>query len=835
MSADVALVTCAKLPELDPDDRPLAAALAARGHRVAIARWDDPAFDWAAARLVMLRSPWDYYQRFAEFTAWAERVAAATALWNPLAALRWNLHKGYLVELAARGAPVVPTRVLPRGEAAALTELLAVEGWTRAILKPAVSADSWETLVCSVTEPGHGQAHLDRLLPERDLLLQPFLPSVEVSGERCLVFLDGEYSHAVRKNALTQGGRWAGLPEGVPVQAAPDELEAARAVLDAAGFGDLLYARVDLVRDAAGRPLLLELELAEPTLFLADHPAGLARLVAALERRLGAPSPPPRSASGVGCGPASRGGPRMNEPDGRGPADQGPHRLGDAYRVAFENGQEAIFIAQDGVFAAVNPAAARLVGVPAEDVVGRSLLEFIHTEDRATVAERYQRRLAGDATERSLTVRGVRPDGTVLWLEVHSAPTAWRERPAVIAFIAEVTDREVERRLAAEHERMLRRIAEMTPQFIFIYDYEEGRDVFLNRSVPAALGYGADDEARLQPYPFARLCHPDDFARAMERDERWREVPDGTVDAVEFRLLAATGEWRWFRSLNTPFRRDASGRVSQILGVSEDVTEQRRAAEALGRSEKLESLGVLAAGLAHDFGNLLTPVLGRAELLLARLAPDSPLRAHAEAIRAAAELAAELVEHLRVFSGKRSTELHALDLNSIVSEVVDLLRPIVPRDVRIELDLEPRLPRTVGDPTEIRQVVLNLLTNALEAVSDRGGQVALRSRAGELDAARLAALDVSEGVERGPAVVLEVEDDGLGMAAEVRARLWEPFFTTKPRGRGLGLPSVHGILRRHRAGLEVESRPGQGACFRVYLPAAPPREHPDLAAGTPAR
>jgi hypothetical protein len=164
--------------------------------------------------------------------------------------------------------------------------LLAAEGWRRASVKPAVSADSWETLVCDADEPGPGQAHLDRLLCERDLLVQPYLSAVEASGERCLVFLDGDYAHAVRKNALTLGGRWAGLPEGVPVEAAPDELAAARAVLVAAGFEGLLYARVDLVRDEHGRPRLLELELAEPTLFLADHPQGLARLVAGLERRL---------------------------------------------------------------------------------------------------------------------------------------------------------------------------------------------------------------------------------------------------------------------------------------------------------------------------------------------------------------------------------------------------------------------------------------------------------------------------------------------------------------------------------------------------------------------
>ncbi len=288
MSAfDIVLVTHAGLPDLDPDDRPLAEALRERGLNVAIAAWDAPGFDWAAARIVLLRNPWDYHLRYPEFIAWAERVAATTRLLNPLAALRWNLHKGYLLELAARGAPVVGTALLRHGSRVDLGTLAAERGWLDLVIKPAVSADSWETHRVARADLAAAQPVVDRLLAERDLLVQPFLKSVENYGERCLVFLDGEFSHAIRKNALTLGGRWAGLPEGTPVQAVDDELEAARRVLAAAGPRDLLYARVDLVRDADGSPILLELELAEPTLFLRDAPAGLERLVRALQRRLG--------------------------------------------------------------------------------------------------------------------------------------------------------------------------------------------------------------------------------------------------------------------------------------------------------------------------------------------------------------------------------------------------------------------------------------------------------------------------------------------------------------------------------------------------------------------
>lgn len=255
-----------------------------------------------------MRSTWDYYRRPDEFLAWAERTATVTRLINPLPMVRWNLHKGYLVELAAAGVPVVPTALVRRSPdfgPGTYARLLAGRGWSDAVIKPAISADSWETIVVRAAEPARGEAHLARLLPARDMLVQPFLPSVETHGERCLVYIDGRYSHAVRKNALTLGGRWADVPEGAPVEAAADELAAAERILAAAGKAaggqgseTALYARVDLTRDEAGNPLLLELELTEPTLFLADAPAAVSRLTAALagllgRRRPAATAPPP--------------------------------------------------------------------------------------------------------------------------------------------------------------------------------------------------------------------------------------------------------------------------------------------------------------------------------------------------------------------------------------------------------------------------------------------------------------------------------------------------------------------------------------------------------------
>ncbi|HLF56274.1 MAG TPA: PAS domain S-box protein [Thermoanaerobaculia bacterium] len=493
---------------------------------------------------------------------------------------------------------------------------------------------------------------------------------------------------------------------------------------------------------------------------------------------------------------------------------------GTYYRQAFEHSPEAIVVAQDGRLCAVNRAAESLTGHSRARLLEIAFVELVDPDDRAELLSRYERRLAGESTLPEVNFRVIDAAGGVHWLEAHSFPTTWNRRPALLSFFVEVTERERQRRATAELEHLLERIAALSPYFIFIYDFELGRDVYINRPVPRALGYSDAEAEALGPYPFDRLCHPDDYAQAIDRDARWRHVPDRGVDTVEFRLRNRAGEWRWFRSINTPFLRDADGRIRQFLGVSLDVSEQKRSEEALRRSEKLEGIGLLAGGLAHDFGNLLTPILGHAELMLRKLAEDSPLRARVETIRTAAERAGDLVTQLLVVSGRGAFEPRAVDLGDLIAEAAALLEPVLPAEVELRTEIAAGLPPVAGDPSQLRQVVLNLVGNARDALADRGGTIVVRALPVDVDEAQAAVLELRERVELGPAVLLEVEDDGPGMDEATRARLLEPFFTTKPQGRGLGLASVVGIVRRHRGGLEVDSNPGRGTIFRILLPLA---------------
>ncbi|MCM2268606.1 MAG: PAS domain S-box protein [Thermoanaerobaculia bacterium] len=498
----------------------------------------------------------------------------------------------------------------------------------------------------------------------------------------------------------------------------------------------------------------------------------------------------------------------------------GPADAAAFFELAFDHSPVAIVVAQDGLIVAANAAAARFSGRAAAQLLGQAFLDMIHPEDATRIAERYRRRLAGDALDDQYTFRVLAPDGSVRWFDAESRRIDWRRRPAVLSYLFDVTEREGQRRQVAELSHLLERIADVSPYFIFVYDYEQGRDVYINRPVPRALGYSEEDAAALEPYPFEKLCHPDDLRKAMDRDERWREVPDGVVDAVEFRMRNRDGDWRWFRSLNTPFLRDSHGRVRQMLGVCTDITELRRSEEALRRSEKLEGIGLLAGGLAHDFGNLLTPIVGHAELLARKLDGGTPLRSHVDAIRQASERAAELVQQLLVVAGRGEFAPRAVELDALVVEVAAMLEPVLPHEVALSTELAPDLPPVAGDPMQLRQVILNLVGNASDALAGRGGTIVVRALAVDVDETLASLLELRERFAPGPAVLLEVEDDGPGMDEATRARLLEPFFTTKPKGRGLGLASVVGIVRRHRGGLAVDSNPGRGTIFRILLPLA---------------
>lgn len=274
------IATCRPLPEPDVDEGPLLEALAAAGIDAQCCPWHDAEL-WLSQTPTIVRSTWDYIHRLDEFRTWMTQVAASTSLWNPAVIMQENLHKRYLLDLAARGIPTVPTRCVERGSRQQLLEIARGLGTTRVVIKPAVGAGSFETHRLDVGHPESEQI-FRRLVDVRDMLVQPYLPSVEDHGERALVWIDGAFTHAVRKSP-----RFAADAE--QVSEALDISAEERAVGEAAlarWHRQLLYARVDVAPDLEGRAVVMELELIEPSLFLLQYPPALERLVVGIRTRL---------------------------------------------------------------------------------------------------------------------------------------------------------------------------------------------------------------------------------------------------------------------------------------------------------------------------------------------------------------------------------------------------------------------------------------------------------------------------------------------------------------------------------------------------------------------
>ncbi len=293
----IALATSANLPDLIPDETPLREAFAQLGVEAPPAVWSDPGVDWASFDAVLIRTTWDYTTRLAEFLAWAERVEAVTPLLNPARVLRWNTHKRYLHDLASLGVRTLPMDILPRGTPIDLARAMRERGWGRAVLKPAVGATARRQERVSLgSEPGFlsagaGQRHLDAALADEDMLLQPFAESVASEGEVSLMVVDGECTHAVRKRAKPGDYRvqtdWGGTVErAVATEGEIAETERVLVAIAALGIAaePLAYARVDLV-GWQGEPALIELEVAEPQMFLLPCPDAGARLAEVAVRR----------------------------------------------------------------------------------------------------------------------------------------------------------------------------------------------------------------------------------------------------------------------------------------------------------------------------------------------------------------------------------------------------------------------------------------------------------------------------------------------------------------------------------------------------------------------
>ena len=402
---------------------------------------------------------------------------------------------------------------------------------------------------------------------------------------------------------------------------------------------------------------------------------------------------------------------------------------------------------------------------------------------------------------------------------------------AVQVISQDITALKLSERALASSERQYRNLAEQSLQGLLVFQGAPPALRFANSAALELVGLGRDALDRVGAEDLSELFHPEE--RAWWGDQI-RRLPEGAlgVERRDLRLVREGEVVRWLTALSGPIEYQGSDALQLVLV---DDTERRRAherqrqvEERMRHAQKLESLGVLSGGIAHDFNNLLATIQGNAELASACLPPDSPARGRLERVGIAATRATELCQQLLAYAGRGRFSMEALDLRALILDTAELLHVSIASSIRLSYQFEEQLPCIVGDGAQLRQVFMNLLTNASEAVEagrsmgrSGGGAASVRFsvRRCQLERSFLDAHAPGENTEPGPYVLVEVEDDGVGMSAEVVEQIFEPFYTTKFAGRGLGLAAVKGIISGHGGLVRVASEPGRGTCFSCYFPA----------------
>ncbi|MBC7844681.1 MAG: PAS domain-containing protein [Gemmatimonadaceae bacterium] len=452
--------------------------------------------------------------------------------------------------------------------------------------------------------------------------------------------------------------------------------------------------------------------------------------------------------------------------------------------------------------------------------VGDSLYEKLRTlpdEQRDAAIAMWERAVTGKAITQ-FAVFGTTPETMQAYEISFGALRNSEGEPAGAVMVAkDVTDREVALNALRESEARFRALGEAAPIGIFLAD-AQGHCTYANPSLQRIWELR---EATLLTTGFASRVHRGD----IESADAWLGLSGRGLDfRGEFRLVMDDGVERWVLAHSAAIR-DETGTIVGRVGTIDDITDARLADDArlqleqkMLRAQKLESLEVLAGGIAHDFNNLLVGVLGNASLALLDLPDDSPAHAPVVDIERAAQRASDLTRQMLAYSGRGQFVVEPVDVSELVAEMGSLLRTVLSRQAILDFTLDGALPRIEADATQIRQVVMNLITNASDAVGENGGHIRVRTGRQRLaaDASELSYL--GDPMPPGDYVFVEVEDTGDGMTEDTLTRIFEPFFTTKFTGRGLGLAATLGIVRGHRGGIRIRSAPGLGSTFRVLLP-----------------
>ena len=489
-------------------------------------------------------------------------------------------------------------------------------------------------------------------------------------------------------------------------------------------------------------------------------------------------------------------------------AEQALRESEERYRSLVENIDLGItLIDRDYNILMTNSAQGRLFGHPSERFIGKKCYTQFGRDHKVCPYCPGARVMAHGRPE-EVDVEAKRSDGSRFPVRIQVFPV--RKPDGTISGFIEVMQDVTERKQAEEERRRLATAVEQAAESILITD-RRGVIQYVNPAFERTSGYNRDEVIGRTPRILRSPRHDDSFF-----EEMWKTLAGGQVWTGHFINQRKDGGSYEAETTISPIR-DSTGEIISYVSVGRDVTQLVRLEKQLRQAQKMEAIGTLAGGIAHDFNNILTIILGFTEMVLEDVPEDAPWREDLEEVLTASYRARSLVEQILTFSRQSEEERKSLYIGPIVKETIKLLRASIPATIEIRQEVESESGMIMGDPTQIHQVLMNLCTNAVHAMREKGGILEIRLKDVEMDAET-----VSQYPDLRPGAYLQmtVSDTGHGMDRAVQERIFDPFFTTKGphEGTGLGLAVIYGIVKNHGGSIRVYSEPGQGATFNILLP-----------------
>jgi PAS domain S-box-containing protein len=501
-------------------------------------------------------------------------------------------------------------------------------------------------------------------------------------------------------------------------------------------------------------------------------------------------------------------------------ADGSLPRIGDLQRIIVETSVHGVWVLdREGRTLYANRRMAEMLGFEPDDLRPRTFFERTDSDQVPAAIAALPKQSVPEREVQELRLR--HRDGHIVEARVTTSPLYddWRAIVGALLMVEDLTELRAAQLRAEQATRRFEGMAQAMPDCFWSARVQPSGQLAVEYLSPGCYRiWGlAPDAPRERPELWQERILPEDRAHTERVFEA--ALASGRPQIAVYRVRRGDGALRWVEDHIVPDAGGGNG-TRRLMGLARDITDRRQLEANVTERQREHSLSLLAGGIAHDFNNILMAILGQTSVVRRQLEADARGQAELRVVEQAAKRAADLCRQLLAYAGRSRFEVEPTDLSELVNDMRGLIKAVVPTGVEFDFELARALPLVDADTTQMRQVIMNVVANAGEAMKESGGTLQVRTGTATIDVPTEPPEGVRHAMSAGPYVTLTVDDRGCGMTEDVVERIFDPFFTTKPGGHGLGLAAVLGIVRGHRGSVGVRTTPGGGTTVTIYLPAS---------------